>query len=610
MKSVFGTENVAHPGKLRQDGRELTIHPSHWFNYHTKGHDPHHGGSVLSTLEKVRQKAFLRSFGRTEDVFNPLKEDYATNFLPQFGKFAKSDSEWRAATQIFGHSKIKNYDEVSNIPLAPLKNVPTSRHNIYKKVKNSTTGKIEFKGFDKNNLPYEETLVKQYNEFYTLPLSIQVNEIKKLEATGFFKPFIQQAKQAMVEQHGFKNWKTLVHKSGQIKMHKEGGVINMKKGGTLPGASENFKAILDHRSQAKNINKKEGGPVNPQSPPQKQQNLIKPSGNATDIEKRDYWLNLNSNKNFVKRILDPSLNKGKEVSHPETNLPMTHYMTSVEVQGKNLVIPLVVDVGKDKFHHFTDVNEAVRFAMETGEYILTDTPEEAQWLAAEAYKTDEFKNLYGAEKRKEGGWFELGEHTSTQQSLATSGQNPIQYQDTGILKKIKNELNSYKGNTAQFGRDTEEEFMNPNSPYYTPDMYGYTLGNQDAIRHSAAAAYAAKKHGFLKGWLLTNAHELEFLRPDAYGKKQRAKLREKFDEGVTKKTWFKAMMQDFHNNYKGARVGSKANNEEEIKVELKNLLDNDEFWLESPEYIDEKWTNPTPSKQYDWYKQIPTGRKE
>lgn len=110
-----------------------------------------------------------------------------------------------------------------------------------------------------------------------------------------------------------------------------------------------------------------------------------------------HWLNKNADKNFVKRILNPKLNKGREVKN------MTHFMFS----AGDYVIPMVVDKGEKKLHKFEDDSEdvpeyerktsfdkAINYAMETGEYIKTDSPKEAEWLANENYKTKEFKKGY------------------------------------------------------------------------------------------------------------------------------------------------------------------------------------------------------------------------
>ena len=97
-----------------------------------------------------------------------------------------------------------------------------------------------------------------------------------------------------------------------------------------------------------------------------------------------HWLSKNADKNFVQRILNPKLNKGREVEN------MTHFMFS----AGDYVIPMVVDKGEKKLHKFNTADDAINYAMETGEYIKTDSPQEAEWLANENYKTKEFKKEY------------------------------------------------------------------------------------------------------------------------------------------------------------------------------------------------------------------------
>ena len=101
---------------------------------------------------------------------------------------------------------------------------------------------------------------------------------------------------------------------------------------------------------------KKGGVLYQEKGQLEEVSLEKPKDKASNKDKRLYWLNLNSNKNFVRRILEPSLNVGREVPHPETGIPMSHFMINVEVDGRHLVIPTVVDMGEEKLHYFEDVN--------------------------------------------------------------------------------------------------------------------------------------------------------------------------------------------------------------------------------------------------------------
>ena len=131
--------------------------------------------------------------------------------------------------------------------------------------------------------------------------------------------------------------------------------------------------------------------------------------NTSRIEEENFQRRMphlvkNKEKNFVQRILNPKLNKGKEASWEDKKTgesgTMTHFMTSMD----NKVIPMVVDMGGEKFHKFEDDlfdakdwksagDKAYEYAMETGEFIETDSPQEADWLSKN-YKTEEFKRGY------------------------------------------------------------------------------------------------------------------------------------------------------------------------------------------------------------------------
>lgn len=93
-------------------------------------------------------------------------------------------------------------------------------------------------------------------------------------------------------------------------------------------------------------------------------------------------LEANKNKTFVQRILHkdkyPTLpNKDGSIS--------THSMAWSEVDGKYIVYPTVLYGGGDKMRRFED-EEAVPLAMESGNYIEFDSPEQADWFSKE-YKS-------------------------------------------------------------------------------------------------------------------------------------------------------------------------------------------------------------------------------
>ena len=169
---------------------------------------------------------------------------------------------------------------------------------------------------------------------------------------------------------------------------------------------ENDEIMDDTTDPNRTMRGQTGGVVNYQSEGQ----LQKYSENATDEEKRNYWLNLNSDKNFVQRILNPDLNHGKEIPHPESGLRMSHAMESGEINGMPVVYPRVVEVpGENRFHYFETSKEAQAYAAQTGEYIVTDTHEEAIWLAKDNYKTPEFVRAYGDSdhKKQMGGFWHI-----------------------------------------------------------------------------------------------------------------------------------------------------------------------------------------------------------
>jgi len=113
--------------------------------------------------------------------------------------------------------------------------------------------------------------------------------------------------------------------------------------------------------------------------------------------------------NFVDRILDPSLNIGREVID-DKGRPMSHFMGSAEfsepnytidegktkVKGRKhyIVYPNVVekttefnnyfgleDIGSVQFHYFKDDEDAKDYAIDTWQYIEFTTDDDAKWFA-------------------------------------------------------------------------------------------------------------------------------------------------------------------------------------------------------------------------------------
>ena len=88
----------------------------------------------------------------------------------------------------------------------------------------------------------------------------------------------------------------------------------------------------------------------------------------------------NLHLNFVKRILDPKL-----TIEIEKGRPSTHMMASAEVDGKEIVYPTIVEIEPGKLKQLSD-DEAVKYAIKTGEYIEFNNVKDARAFAEGAYK--------------------------------------------------------------------------------------------------------------------------------------------------------------------------------------------------------------------------------
>ena len=86
----------------------------------------------------------------------------------------------------------------------------------------------------------------------------------------------------------------------------------------------------------------------------------------------------NSRMNFVKRIISPDV-------YPRLDLGggnyATHKMSYSEIDGKHIVYPTVVFDEKSKGLIQLKANDAVNHALDKGEYIPFDTPEDADWFS-------------------------------------------------------------------------------------------------------------------------------------------------------------------------------------------------------------------------------------
>ena len=102
-----------------------------------------------------------------------------------------------------------------------------------------------------------------------------------------------------------------------------------------------------------------------------------------DVQKITEILQNNAGLNFVQRLMKPDIN-------PLLYMPEgpgdhgTHLMSSAEVNGKNIVYPEIVQ-GPDGNLKRLSREEAWKHAIDTGEHITFDTPEEAKWFG-ENYK--------------------------------------------------------------------------------------------------------------------------------------------------------------------------------------------------------------------------------
>ena len=89
-----------------------------------------------------------------------------------------------------------------------------------------------------------------------------------------------------------------------------------------------------------------------------------------------------------------------------------------EINGMPVIYPRVVQIpGEEKLHFFETSEEAQKYAHQTGEFIVTDSIEEAIWLANGNYKTKKFKNTYGHKDFKMGGWAHMPKYDTSHQKI-------------------------------------------------------------------------------------------------------------------------------------------------------------------------------------------------
>ena len=108
--------------------------------------------------------------------------------------------------------------------------------------------------------------------------------------------------------------------------------------------------------------------------------LNRAEGGEIEEEEVSQHLKDNAHLNFVQRIFNPEL-----TIELEKGRPSTHMMASAEVDGKEIVYPTIVEREPGKLTQLSD-DEAIRYALKTGEYIEFKNAEEARAFAKGAYK--------------------------------------------------------------------------------------------------------------------------------------------------------------------------------------------------------------------------------
>lgn len=95
-----------------------------------------------------------------------------------------------------------------------------------------------------------------------------------------------------------------------------------------------------------------------------------------DVEKIQGILDENKHKNFVQRILEPD-------KFPHINLPngqiATHMMAWTEADGKYFVYPTISYDGRKLIDY--GPKQGFDKAMENGDYIQFNSPQEADWFS-------------------------------------------------------------------------------------------------------------------------------------------------------------------------------------------------------------------------------------
>ena len=104
-----------------------------------------------------------------------------------------------------------------------------------------------------------------------------------------------------------------------------------------------------------------------------------------DLKQIQEIIDQNSGKNFVSRIIDPSM----ELDNRDGTMS-THSMSYGESGGKFFVFPTVIDTGQGYLKRLNP-NMAFGHAFQTGEFIEFDSEEDASSFSEEYKKTWEDK---------------------------------------------------------------------------------------------------------------------------------------------------------------------------------------------------------------------------
>lgn len=99
-------------------------------------------------------------------------------------------------------------------------------------------------------------------------------------------------------------------------------------------------------------------------------------------------VNQNRDKNFIQRMLTPDTSPVlQDYAGPGT--VGTHLISSAGIDGRNILYPEIVQrPGSNNLERLSR-QDALRYALQSGEHIAFDSPEEAEWFG------QNYKRLWG-----------------------------------------------------------------------------------------------------------------------------------------------------------------------------------------------------------------------